>query len=71
MVNLLLILIGELSSAQAEMEEVRNQIVILGERLVEEQETNKKNQELAVSLECKSFPITSMEKSKVFLFSSN
>ncbi|XP_057297301.1 sarcolemmal membrane-associated protein-like isoform X2 [Hydractinia symbiolongicarpus] len=43
----------ELAGAYSELEEVKNQIMILGERLMEEQETNKRTKELAASLELK------------------
>lgn len=46
-------MLDELASAYSELEEVKNQIMILGERLMEEQDTNKRTKELAASLECK------------------
>jgi len=41
----------DLSSAQSELESVRQQIVSLGERLMEEQDSNKITKELAANLE--------------------
>ena len=43
--------LDELANAHKEIEEVRQQIVILGERLMEEQDANKRTKELASSLE--------------------
>jgi len=43
----------DLSSAQSELESVRQQIVSLGERLMEEQDSNKITKELAANLELK------------------
>ena len=44
-------ILEELANAHKEIEEVRQQIVILGERLMEEQDANKRTKELASSLE--------------------
>ena len=45
------LVLDELANAHKEIEEVRQQIVILGERLMEEQDANKRTKELASSLE--------------------
>lgn len=41
----------QLSEAHNELKDVKKQILVLGEQLIEEQEINKKSKELAASLE--------------------
>ena len=46
---------AQLTEAHSELEEVKKQIIVLGDRLVEEQEVNKRSKELAATLQRKSY----------------
>ena len=46
---------AQLSDAHLELEEVRKQILYLGDQLLEEQEINKRSKEMAATLQCKRF----------------